>query len=505
MKTDLPNLRNIDDHLLLRAVLNNAVDGIITIDESGIMAAVNPAAEELFGYSAQEMIGQNVKMLMPSPYHESHDRYLANYARTNKPQIIGVGRDVRGRRKDGTSFPLYLAVSEVRSGDRRIFTGFLHDLTELRKAEDQATRLGRIIESSLNEIYIFDLETFRFVFMNHGAADNLGYTIDELMHMSPLHVKPEFTRESLEEKIEPLLSGEKTVVQFNTVHLRRDKSRYDVAVRLHTTSWFDRPAIVAIVEDISEKCESQRRLLQSERLAAIGQVVTGLAHESRNALQRSQACLDMLTLDLEGQPEQLELTNRIRRAMDDLHRHYEEVRNYAAPINLEWRRTDIRNLIQQTWQHLESVRSEHRCEIVVPDGAEDSTCDVDSHRLEQVFRNIMENALAACPDAGRLTVSCIEVTEAHQPCLRIAFQDSGPGFTAESAENVFVPFFSTRQKGTGLGMAICKRIVEAHNGRIEVGNHADGGGEVVVVLPRKRASIELRDVAPDLPSPRHSS
>lgn len=487
MAADHESLNSIDDHAILRAVLDSAVDGIVTIGEAGIMESVNPAAEKLFGYSAEEMIGQNVTLLMPSPYREEHDGYLSHYAQTRRPQIIGIGREVEGRRKDGTVFPLYLAVSEVNSGDRRVYTGFLHDLSDLRKAEERATRLGRIIESSLNEIYIFDRETLRFVFINHGAADNLGYSVEELSQMTPMDIKPEFNKEGLQEKLESLLSGDQTVVHFNTIHQRRDASCYDVAVRLHLTSWLERDAIVAIIDDISEKRESQRRLLQSERLAAIGQVVAGLAHESRNALQRSQACLDMLTLDLEDQPEQLELTNKIRRAMDDLHRHYEEVRNYAAPINLEWRQADVQKLIHQTWRHLESARSGRECQLVELEGHSDTTCEMDRHRMEQVFRNIMENALAACPDVGQLTVSCVAVTESAQPCLRVIFQDNGPGFTQKSAESVFVPFFTTKQKGTGLGMAISKRIVEAHGGRIEVGNHIDGGGEVVVVLSREKS------------------
>jgi PAS domain S-box-containing protein len=119
------------------AILETAADGIITIDEWGIVESLNPAAERLFGYSAGEVLGQNVTMLMPSPFREEHDHYLDSYITTGRATIIGSGREVVGRRKDGTTFPMDLAVSEVRLADRRIFTGILRDITDRKQAEQR--------------------------------------------------------------------------------------------------------------------------------------------------------------------------------------------------------------------------------------------------------------------------------------------------------------------------------------------------------------------------------
>src|SRR6185503_189292 len=126
----------------LRAILETAVEGIITIDARGIIESVNPAAERLFGYAAVELIGKNVKVLMPSPYRQEHDGYLANYMRTGHARIIGIGREVVGQRKDGTVFPMDLAVSEVKLQDRRLFTGFVRDITERKRLEQEILEIS---------------------------------------------------------------------------------------------------------------------------------------------------------------------------------------------------------------------------------------------------------------------------------------------------------------------------------------------------------------------------
>lgn len=137
LERELAEAAEKDNEERLRAILDTAVEGIITIDERGIVESANPAAERLFGYPAAEMIGQNVSRLMPSPYREEHDGYLANYQRTGKAQIIGIGREVVGQRKDGTVFPMDLSVGEVRLAGRRLFTGIVRDITTRKRLEQE--------------------------------------------------------------------------------------------------------------------------------------------------------------------------------------------------------------------------------------------------------------------------------------------------------------------------------------------------------------------------------
>ena len=349
------------DHIARnQAILNTAIDAIVTIDDKGIIETANRAAERMFGFTTKEMIGRNICMLMPEPFQSEHDGYIKKYLATGKAKIIGVGREVVARQKDGTTFPVHLAVSEFLSDGQRMFAG--------------------------------------------------------------------------------------------------------------------------IVRDISDVKSAQQQLLQSARLAAIGQMVTGLAHESRNALQRAQACLDMLSLDLENSPEQLDLANRTRVALNDLHRLYEEVRGYAAPIQLERRECDLPALWRKVWDQVADQHPANSMQRLdeVDDAAR--TCRVDVHRMEQVVRNIFENALDACGDQGMLTVSCGPGRLHSQNAVRLTFHDNGPGLNEEQAMRLFEPFFTTKQKGTGLGMAICQRIVEAHGGLIEIDSAATGA-KIVITLP----------------------
>lgn len=145
----------LDSEARMRAIVDTAVDAIITIDEHGVIERVNPRAETLFGYTSAEMIGQNISILMPEPDRELHDGYLDRYRKTGERKIIGVGREVVGLRKDGTTFPMDLAVAEMWLGQRRMFTGVVRDITERKQAEAQRLQLLQEISSANEELTNF--------------------------------------------------------------------------------------------------------------------------------------------------------------------------------------------------------------------------------------------------------------------------------------------------------------------------------------------------------------
>ncbi|TWT81871.1 Sporulation kinase E [Planctomycetes bacterium CA13] len=239
---------------------------------------------------------------------------------------------------------------------------------------------------------------------------------------------------------------------------------------------------VWLVTDITELYDAQAKLVQAERLAAIGQMVTGLAHESRNALQRARGCLDLLELDLEGQSEQLDLTARVRKALGDLQHNYEEVRQYAAPINLRRDDAKIANLIESAFDNVlcEYPTGTHRLEIEQRDT---SAIRCDSHRMIQVFRNVIENSMAASPDGVIIRARISDMDVLGSPVQYIELSDNGPGMPENNVGKSFEPFFTTKQSGTGLGLPICQRIVSVHGGTISIRSEAGSGTTVTVILP----------------------
>jgi two-component system sensor kinase FixL len=362
----------IESHALLQAVLDTAVDAIITIDSRGTILSANNAVLRMLGYSSDELLGKPVSTLMPEPDRSQHDRYVSDYIATGTAKIIGIGREVKALHRDGNLVPVDLAVSEVKLGGRRIFTGILRDMSERYQAE-------------------------------------------------------------------------------------------------------------AVLQ------QAEQRLIQNERLAAIGQMVTGLAHESRNALQRSRACLDMLELDLAEAPEQLDWVRRTKSALVELQTLYEEVRNYAAPIKLEMAEHQLSQIAKDVWRQLEALHSSKEIQLVIEhDRAK--ACRCDRRRISQVIRNIFENAIAVAPHGSRVFVATEDSQDAPGEFATIRIVDEGSGLNETQTEKIFEPFFTTKTKGTGLGMAIAKRIIDAHGGMIAVGDgrwasSPTPGAEIAFSLP----------------------
>lgn len=151
MKSENQPVNSFDHESRLRAIIDTAIDGIITIDQKGIIETVNPAAAKIFGFSPEEVIGKNIKILMPEPDHSRHDQYIENYQRTGERKIIGIGREVQGRKKDGSIFPFLLSVSEVRLENRIIYTGIIHDITKLKEAENAHRKLTMELEERVQQ------------------------------------------------------------------------------------------------------------------------------------------------------------------------------------------------------------------------------------------------------------------------------------------------------------------------------------------------------------------
>jgi signal transduction histidine kinase len=241
--------------------------------------------------------------------------------------------------------------------------------------------------------------------------------------------------------------------------------------------------VLVIGHDITDLYEAQQRALQAERLAAIGEMATGLAHESRNALQRIGASAEMLELELKGNPTGLQYVQRIDQAKNHLNHLLEEVRNYAAPIILDRSAIRISETWREAWQLLHLQRQGRDCRLQEHIEAEELLVDVDRFRMVQVFRNLLDNALAAAGDPAIIDIWCEEAVFEARRALRIRVCDNGPGLTAEQRRRIFEPFYTTKPTGTGLGTAIAQRLVAAHGGRLTAGDGGAAGAEIVLEIP----------------------
>jgi PAS domain S-box-containing protein len=243
--------------------------------------------------------------------------------------------------------------------------------------------------------------------------------------------------------------------------------------------------ILLVANDMTDLHQAQQRALQAERLAGIGQMAAGLAHESRNCLQRSHACLAMLGFRLQNQPDALDLLRRAEKAQEDLYRLFEEVREYAAPLSLELCPCLLADTWRQAWENLASVRELKDIEFVEEIADVNLEIVASPFHLIRVFRNLFENSLAA--GAIRIEVRFTAVELDGRAAIQVAIQDNGTGFAQNERQRAFEDFFTTKVQGTGLGLAICKRIIEAHEGRIVVGELAEPGAILVITLPRRPA------------------
>jgi hypothetical protein len=239
--------------------------------------------------------------------------------------------------------------------------------------------------------------------------------------------------------------------------------------------------------EVAERHKEQERLLQSERLAAIGAAMNGLAHESRNALQRAHACLEMLTREVQDRPAALAFITRVESALNDLHQLYEKVRDYASPLRLDPQRHTISSVVREAWLELESLRNDREAHLREEYIGADPCCEVDRQAMTQVFGHLLKNALVICPDPVEIEISYHDSELNGQSAVRIVLQDNGPGFSAAEREKAFAAFYTTNSKGTGLGLAASKRIVEAHGGQITLGEGSHAGAQFILTLPRRKS------------------
>jgi two-component system sensor kinase FixL len=379
MASESRDRRGVSEESLFDALIAFAVDGIMVIDEKGGVRVYNKACERLFGYEAAEVIGRNVKMLMPSPYQEEHDGNLERYVRTGEKHIIGIGREVLGRRKDGTTFPINLSVGEGVVRGERIFLGIITDITERQARTRQIQELQA-----------------------------------EMLHVS--------------------------------------------------------------------------------RLTDMGQVAAGLAHELNQPLTAilnyANACIN-LTKNLKN-AEQLKtglakVTEQATRA-GNIIRRLRAFTEKRGPVRSS---EDMARVVDDAVRLGQINPAEHGISLRVRVVRDLPDVMIDRVQIQQVLINLIKNAAEAMEFAPRkeLTVS---IALAGPERVRVTVADTGPGISAESREKLFQPFITTKTTGMGMGLSICRGIVEAHGGKLWFSDNPGGGAVFSFEVPVATGASDAR-------------
>jgi two-component system sensor kinase FixL len=467
----------------LSAIINTTADGIIVIDSRGLIESFNPAAERLFGYDEAEVAGRNVSMLMPSPFHEEHDGYLERYQRTGQAAIIGTGREVRGRRKDGSVFPLHLSVGEMIVDGERKFTGVLHDLTDRVKIEEQLReseeRWRAVIDSAIDGIIVIDergcIESF-----NPAAVRMFGYLEEEVLGRNVNVLMPA----PYHDEHDSYLSRYRATHQAKIIGKgrevtgrRKNGSTFPLHLSVGETVTKGERRFTGILHDLTARVELEEQLREQSALAKLGEMAAVIAHEVKNPLAGIRGAVQVIGGRLPADSTDAAMMKEIVSRIDSLNTMMKDLLLFSRPPQPRKMPIEIVSLIEVT---AELLRRDHDAKHVdIEIGGSSPPVAGDPEMLKMVIQNLLINGAHAMQDRGRIRIS----VAADGPWCRISISDSGPGIPAEIRDKIFVPFFTTKSRGTGLGLPTSKRFVEAHGGRLTIDSRPTGGTTVIVELP----------------------
>ncbi len=248
-----------DEKELAKVVIDNVIDGIITIDISGIIQTFNPAAEQIFGYQANEVIGQNVKMLMPEPFQAEHDNYLQNYLKTGKAKIIGIGREVVGLKKNGAQFPLELSIGEAHLEDKTMFTGIVKDISERKifenKLLEKQTRIEAVLNNTIDGIITID-KRGKIKDFNPAAERIFGYLAEEVIGRNVKMLMPEPYSSQHDSYLKNYLeTGHAKIIGIGreVIGLRRNGTTFPLELGISVMESEGQPMFIGITRDISDQ------------------------------------------------------------------------------------------------------------------------------------------------------------------------------------------------------------------------------------------------------------
>jgi len=501
--------------LKFRAILQSAVAAVITIDAGGHIETVNPAAEKTFGYAADELIGRNINMLMPEPYRSQHDTYLAKYLATGRRQIIGIGREVAGLRKDGTTFPMHLSVGEFAIGGARYFTGTIVDLSAQRAAEQRFEReqaLFRAIFESLPDPLVICDPTGAVRLVNPSFTRVFGYTEPEVLGESMACLF-----ENTESCMSFLNAGTTTpqsAAKPHTARFRRKSGELFPAETIEGAIVGSSGSAVGrlvLIHDATAERQQEAILLQAQRMEAVGQLTGGVAHDFNNLLTVILGNLELLEPKLKDELSQ-SLAGEAREAAEMGARLTDRLLTFARRQRLEMQSLNLNEFALGLTELLRrTIGAPIDLSTALAPDLWSTTAD--PGQVESAVLNLVLNARDAMPDGGRLVIETFNATVdaadvASNPGMAagdyvvLSVADTGHGMPPEVHARAFEPFFTTKGagKGSGLGLATIYGFARQSGGNVTIYSEVGKGTTVNLYLPRAGRRTEEEAAAAAKPA-----
>lgn len=491
------------------AIVATAAEGIITLDARGRIQSFNRAAEKMFGYMAKEVIGKDVHMLMPEPFRERHDEYVDNYIRTGKSHIIGTGREVLAQRRDGSTFPIHLAASEIEVDGERCFTGMIRDISEQRAAEESIKvverRFRAVFDQRLQLVGILNPEgvvleanerSLAFAGLDREAV------IGRLFWETPWWRHSAELQRRIRASIDAAARGETTRFEASSPRVGGEMAILDFSIRPITDRGGNIVSLVTESHDVTEHKHAEEeakqhraRIAHVTRLSTLGEMAAGIAHEINQPLTAislfAQAGRRLVEAgDLDKIDEVCnKLTEHSLRAADVVERMQSMARQSESAREI----IDCNELIVSAVRLAESEARIHDIQVTFDKGEGLPPISADVVQIQQVALNLLRNGMEAMVPAenGRESVVRISTRLTEDGQILVSVSDNGRGVQDDCIEKLFTPFSTTKKSGMGMGLSISQAIVRAHGGRIDFRNNDGDGATFWFTLPAIRQ--EARD------------
>jgi PAS domain S-box-containing protein len=485
----------------LRAVVDTAVDGVILIDANGIILMFNPACEELFGYASFEVIGRNVKMLMPDPYRAEHDHYLRNYRDTGERKIIGIGREVLGRKRSGATFPMDLSVGEAEEQGEPIFVGIIRDLTERKAAQkalnEGAERLRAVVDTAVDGVILIDANG-RVMMFNPACERLFGYAAEEVIGQNVKILMPPPYKEEHDSYLSNYrATGAAKIIGIGreVTGRRKDGGTFPMDLSVGEATQDGESIFVGIIHDLTNRKRTEEQLVQAQKMETVGQLSGGIAHDFNNLLTVILGNAEALSSRLKAREDLRQLAEAIVASAERGAELTQRLLAFSRRQMLQPSAINCNVLIENMQALLRRMLRED-IDLRVAIATSPVFALADPAQLENAVLNLSLNAQDAMPLGGQLTLTTeeveldatalgpnIDVKPGRYVCVCVS--DDGMGMSQETLERVFEPFFTTKEvgKGSGLGLSMVYGFARQSGGHVAIYSELGLGTSVRLYLP----------------------